>query len=329
MRALGWRRAAVVAALAGTAACTAIAGLDGNFVNDGTTADDSGTKTDGAPTQKDGQVATEDAPSSVDDGGKDGGTDSDLPDNFVPFDACSVPSDAGPAPSIFETHAAKCPASDLNRIFCWDFNDPKSAPTWGWDRRTDTAEAGSTLVVDGTSAATQLHITIGAGAAAGSSQSLVNVDWFKSTGAIDQLDYPNNVHTRISATFSVKSANRRADIVTLAFADTSFGIAVYPDPCGGAPHLGLVDEESETFRGGAVIAIDSWYQAVIDIVRRDDNTWRAEAFVGAQSLGSHDPAFPGGLMQKVDAGLGFGLSNLGDGGGAEVVIDDVLYVNVP
>lgn len=311
--------------LMSTAACSAIAGLDGEYelgtldsgtVNnpDGNT---SGTDGNTSGTVPDGQTTTDAQPKPDDSGsGMDAGTDSPT---------CSFPTDASDPNSITAPNSI-CPVNGW--VLCWDFAPSYSAPDWGWNGHSATAEGSSYEVTDASvgSAARNLHVVIADAGSAGKSQSLFINDW-DSPGGTQPFNFFNNSAILIAVSFNLKRADRPANILTFGFRNAEIGFAVYPNPCGGPARVGPVGQNPASYPGGANVLLDHWYRAEVKLTRLNDH-WTAAYAVSGVAIGTSTDPFPVDPSTALDASITTGLFKIGNGGTDEISLDDVLITVV-
>lgn len=306
---------ASVSALLGMVACTAIAGLDGDFgVADdaGATGEDAQTGVD-VNTHADGTISN------------DGGVDQ----HVEPVDACSYWKPDATTVSTTEASNTLC-SSLFGWDLCWDFHSTESPPSFGWDSLDATA-AGATMGVEGGvgQASRSLHVVAPEGAASGTGHSLAIYDWNSGQVGVDLYSVSKGSRVLVSVRFKVIRADRPADILGVGFGGRSLGLRVYPDPCGGPPRVGPSGEDPSAYPGGATISLDSWYLGVITVERSSTNTWSATVAVGGVTVGWRNEPFPPSLPIQLDASVSAGLFNLGSGGGSDVYLDDVLVEQSP
>jgi len=127
------RRILWLGTLLATAACTAIAGLDGDF--------EQATSDGGASSSGDSNAPKADGSSSGSDSGPSG-TDSGPSSNDAGFDApdTALP-DTGPTidlnppaefPYADDAGGRWCKSDAAIQYFCWDFQGAESSPAFGW-----------------------------------------------------------------------------------------------------------------------------------------------------------------------------------------------------
>lgn len=296
MRALAWRRLAIVTALAGTAACTAIAGLDGEFTTDATTtlADDSGT--DGAQTPHDGQVFT-DSPATVDDAGQDGTAphaDAAVADTGADVDTYDY--DAG----AFLPDPHTCPNVDENHyLFCWNYDSSGGQSKFGADQIVGAKASIVQTAYGDAGDAEQAVITTNAGVA------MVWADFIPPT-------FAKNHTISLTFDFQVHTAEREAIIGGIAWNNHVVGVSILPTGCDGGPCLAenrLVttaashDAPADHARA-TKLDLDRWYHATVEVTWLKPG-WASKVTVSNETSGQILAVRSGGALPETagfDAG---------------------------
>lgn len=316
-----------------TAACSAIAGLDGNFelgeAGDGSTVNPDGTSGTDGSSGNDGKVPTDGGSSGNDDTGTDGGGDatSDADANVEPPDACANrsfvhPPDLGDA-ATFAPATGTCTPNP----FCFDFNGDVNASPYGWDGVT--VNGGTVQVLPTTINIPARHLVATASISGADAGAQVWIrDWNSGPGPDPQpLLADAGAAVVLAFSFMLEQATRQADLMQLQVGSSTYGLTVYPDPCGGDPRIAQsgLDVNVADFKA-AQIQTNKWYRGEVHFNHQSNGTWNGEVFVGTLSVGTRANIFPAGMQKELPAAILGGLINLGATGTSKVNIDDMIMV---
>jgi hypothetical protein len=300
------------------AACTAIAGLDGDF----------SVNSDGGPTGTSTSSSSGSPGVDANVGGMDGSSndaaDSDTPDmgppdNYVPVDACAtrIATEAVGSASPQSGHWCKTSGNQA----CFDFNAADVSP-YNYNRE-QTNNGGSVSLDPGGSGDNSLQVSLPFAAEADASAALFVYDWNGLTTDWDEL--PWGVGQTLDITFLFRFSTpplRAATLTALRVDEQPYGLALYPDPCDPAiARIAQTDEAN--LEVGAVVHPNIWYLGRFHVARPNNFTWTANAFVGNIAIGSRANMWETGLGNTLDAGLGTGVFNTTAPGQIAVELDDV------
>lgn len=313
-------RLAACTALLGMVACSAIAGLDGEFVDDfsgdGGGATSSGSTSgglDGSP-KVDGQISDGQAPLS------DAGLDVNEPraDAEAGPNICSPLSPDAAAASTSSPTLETCPNPTPGRLFCWNFNGTNDPPAYGWNDAATTA--GGNTGVEGVSGdpARKLHISLNANQD-GLARGLIRTDWDTNKDGGQDLSFPANKTIEIGMSFQIDQPVPGI-IMSASYGTERFGLELYTDPCdAGQPRFGMTGFLPRDLPGGAFYS-NEWHRLLISIRHETGETWPGSIKLDGTVIGSK-AAFSAGAKNSFE--LSIGLFDMGKGPAAELRIDDI------
>lgn len=299
---------ASVSALLGMVACTAIAGLDGEFglvADAGVGASETGTVADSSPST-DGGPGSGDARVERDASGLD--ADSGPGIEFDPVPPTSITPDSGVG--------AACPGSVKEPLyFCWDFGDPADnvGASWGW---TSIESTGGSPVVVGTGFTYERALQ----AVVESTEAKPSVGtglWLK----VNDHPYPTGKALQLSFSFRVDSTATSATLGAMESGGKRYGLAFKSTGCGGMPCL--TDTQASPLKQTA-FQTNVWYRAAIRLFNNADGGehWEGTVLVGGKLIGKVDFPFSAGDLDPLRIGVG-AFDTVPPSGSATVHIDDV------
>jgi hypothetical protein len=320
-----------------TAACSAIAGLDGDFDLGGASPNNqpdgsssgSSSGTDGSSSSgTDGNV-TDGGPGTSDTGPGpgDGGT----PDaDAEPKDACTTRTVIEATTSSVPEKNGTCSEAPL----CFNFYGNQQPAPFGWGYYD--ASAGNPVLVGSFNDATRrLRGQILPEAGPGTSSAVFIEDWNSAAGPfVDPLQVDAGSALKLTFLFLVTKVDRQADVMALTVNGKTYGLTLYPDPCGGDARVaqsGLNAADPEI--GGATVQPGKWYLAEVHFNRAKDNSWSGGVAVGGVDGGSTNGIYISGLPRDVNATIGAGVISSGPGVNLTsttiVDVDDIAMVYIP
>ncbi len=299
-------------------ACTAISGLDGDFVlapADAAAPFDARTEDRGSVPPDDAGADAERAP--------DGGAEPPV------FDAMP-PTPLAPGANVRD---ASLPDSSLfcdpppGARFCWDFGGSASPPEYGWNA---SARDGGTIELTGDQGTPSRRMQAKVDSTPGAGPKSASLEWNKwgSGGTDATIIVAADRRLVLSFSFRVVNAATYAEIAALQLNGFSYGLAVHPRECLGVSCLGENRQGTRApdLARAAGFSTAATYRASVTLTRIENGaltSWTGEIRVGERVVSVRNDAIPGAATTPLK--LHVGAFNAGtDGGTSQTEVDDIL-----
>ncbi|MBX3230138.1 MAG: hypothetical protein KIT84_25105 [Labilithrix sp.] len=317
MRARRFLGLATLGLLLGAAACTAIAGIDGDYL----VVPDGGREDDGSTTSSTSTSSTSSSSGDVPDGSTSDVADTGIVDTGPPAFDASLPIE-------FEGGNNNCDTTTSGQQFCWDFNgaDDNVPPRFGFNR---SIRSGSWLleVRDGgpLPEAAYLHAAI-TGTGPNRNAGLAWRQWADDNDTTPLPVAPGE-SLELRFTLTIKQATAMGLVGVIRMDDEYIALGVLPaaDCPGDEPCLATVTPGRTDVVYATRFRVGGKYRVRIFARRPNAGTWGGEVIVGGRTLGTRAD----GIFRAGDAAvqqLEFGVLEAGATGETAVDIDDIRLV---